>query len=253
MSTTAQPRLTDIGPPSYQKFLHPLVKKNYGQWKYHENLAPGVLCHVAESGDRIYIGPRRHAAPDQYPDLAPICGSGGQVLWRLPPLHQPQQHRVPARRQGQDRTPEEGIVPGRVSHWWHQQRHQQYGAHSGLGALPLRRDGCLGHREVRHGRALRPLYARGPAREVAHRPGLLPQHVRRSALLRHRHPGGPSPAAEDSARCSSAGVRDPDPDLLLPDGRDPSEDGRRQELGRGDRGAVHVSAATATPCARPCP
>src|SRR5208337_2583636 len=54
MSTTAQPRLTDIGPPSYDKFLSPLIKKNYGQWKYHENLAPGVLCHVAESGDRIY-------------------------------------------------------------------------------------------------------------------------------------------------------------------------------------------------------
>ncbi len=54
MSTTAQPRLTDIGPPSYDKFLPPLVKKNYGKWKYHENLAPGVLCHVAESGDRIY-------------------------------------------------------------------------------------------------------------------------------------------------------------------------------------------------------
>ncbi len=54
MSTTAQPRLTDIGPPSYEKFLPPVVKKNYGKWKYHENLAPGVLCHVAESGDRLY-------------------------------------------------------------------------------------------------------------------------------------------------------------------------------------------------------
>src|SRR5271157_2494754 len=55
MSTaTAQPRLTDIGPPPYDKFLPPIVKKNYGQWKYHEKLAPGVLCHVAESGDRLY-------------------------------------------------------------------------------------------------------------------------------------------------------------------------------------------------------
>jgi len=47
-------RITDIGPPHYEKFLHPLIKKNYGQWKYHESLAPGVLCHVAESGDKIY-------------------------------------------------------------------------------------------------------------------------------------------------------------------------------------------------------
>jgi len=47
-------RITDIGPPNFEKFLHPLIKKNYGQWKYHESLGPGLLCHVAESGDRIY-------------------------------------------------------------------------------------------------------------------------------------------------------------------------------------------------------
>ncbi|MBZ5543997.1 MAG: dissimilatory-type sulfite reductase subunit beta [Acidobacteriia bacterium] len=47
-------RITDIGPPNFEKFLHPLIKKNYGQWKYHESLGPGRLCHVAESGDRIY-------------------------------------------------------------------------------------------------------------------------------------------------------------------------------------------------------
>ncbi len=55
MSTPPKaPRITDIGPPHYEKFLPPLVKKNYGQWKYHEILSPGVLCHVAESGDRLY-------------------------------------------------------------------------------------------------------------------------------------------------------------------------------------------------------
>jgi sulfite reductase beta subunit len=47
-------RITDIGPPNYEKFLHPVITKNYGQWKYHETLAPGVLCHVAESGDKLY-------------------------------------------------------------------------------------------------------------------------------------------------------------------------------------------------------
>jgi dissimilatory sulfite reductase beta subunit len=54
---TAQPtpkRITDIGPPSYEKFLHPVIKKNYGKWKTHLSLSPGVLCHVAESGDKIY-------------------------------------------------------------------------------------------------------------------------------------------------------------------------------------------------------
>ena len=47
MTAPKTPRITDIGPPHYQKFLPPLVKKNYGTWKYHEVLAPGVLCHVA--------------------------------------------------------------------------------------------------------------------------------------------------------------------------------------------------------------
>jgi sulfite reductase beta subunit len=47
-------RITDIGPPSYEKFLHPVIKKNYGKWKYHETVAPGVLCHVSETGERIY-------------------------------------------------------------------------------------------------------------------------------------------------------------------------------------------------------
>ena len=47
-------RITDIGPPNYEQFLHPVIKKNFGQWKYHESLAPGVLCHTAESGEKIY-------------------------------------------------------------------------------------------------------------------------------------------------------------------------------------------------------
>lgn len=54
MTDTMQSRLTDIGPPAYDKFLPPVVKKNYGKWAYHENVAPGVLCHVSESGDKLY-------------------------------------------------------------------------------------------------------------------------------------------------------------------------------------------------------
>jgi len=47
-------RKTDIGPPHYEKFLPPIIKKNYGTWKYHEQIRPGVLVHVAESGDKLY-------------------------------------------------------------------------------------------------------------------------------------------------------------------------------------------------------
>jgi sulfite reductase beta subunit len=31
-----------------------VIKKNFGKWLYHEILEPGVLVHVAESGDEVY-------------------------------------------------------------------------------------------------------------------------------------------------------------------------------------------------------
>ncbi len=54
MATAPTERKTDIGPPHYQKFLPPVVKANYGKWRYHEIPRPGVLVHVAESGDKLY-------------------------------------------------------------------------------------------------------------------------------------------------------------------------------------------------------
>jgi len=45
---------TDLGPPKYSEMLPPIIKKNYGQWLYHEILRPGVLLHVAENGDKLY-------------------------------------------------------------------------------------------------------------------------------------------------------------------------------------------------------
>lgn len=47
-------RITDIGPPHYEKFLPPIIKENYGKWKYHEIPRPGVLVHTSESGAKLY-------------------------------------------------------------------------------------------------------------------------------------------------------------------------------------------------------
>jgi sulfite reductase beta subunit len=47
-------RITDIGPRKYEEFLPPVIKNNFGKWLYHEILEPGVLVHVAESGDEVY-------------------------------------------------------------------------------------------------------------------------------------------------------------------------------------------------------
>lgn len=49
-----QDRITDIGPRKYNEFYPPVIAKNKGNWLYHEILEPGVLMHVAESGDKVY-------------------------------------------------------------------------------------------------------------------------------------------------------------------------------------------------------
>lgn len=54
MSDTAPKRITDIGPPHYENFLPPIIKENYGQWKYHEIPQPGVMVHTSHSGAKLY-------------------------------------------------------------------------------------------------------------------------------------------------------------------------------------------------------
>lgn len=47
-------RITDIGPPHYEQFLPPIIKENYGKWKYHEIPQPGVMVHTSETGAKLY-------------------------------------------------------------------------------------------------------------------------------------------------------------------------------------------------------
>jgi dissimilatory sulfite reductase beta subunit len=54
MPEVMQERLTDIGPPHYEKFLPPIIKENYGKWSYHEVLKPGVMVHVSETGKKLF-------------------------------------------------------------------------------------------------------------------------------------------------------------------------------------------------------
>lgn len=44
----------DFGPPDYKEMLPPTLKKNYGKWKYHEMVKPGIIKHVSETGDEVY-------------------------------------------------------------------------------------------------------------------------------------------------------------------------------------------------------
>ena len=54
MAIDLKSRITDIGPPDYEQFLPPVIKENFGKWKYHEIVKPGVLMHVSETGDIVY-------------------------------------------------------------------------------------------------------------------------------------------------------------------------------------------------------
>jgi len=67
---------TDIGPPSYKNFLPPVIQKNYGKWKYHEIVKPGVLLHVAESGDKLWsvrVGGARLVCTDRIREYAELA------------------------------------------------------------------------------------------------------------------------------------------------------------------------------------
>ncbi len=47
-------RAVECGVPENTEHLHPLMRKNYGNWKYHDRPRPGVLHHVAHSGDELW-------------------------------------------------------------------------------------------------------------------------------------------------------------------------------------------------------
>jgi dissimilatory sulfite reductase beta subunit len=67
---------TDIGPPDYHMMLPETIKNNYGKWKYHEILKPGLMKHVSEKGDELYtvrVGSPRLVSIDFIRDLCDIA------------------------------------------------------------------------------------------------------------------------------------------------------------------------------------
>ena len=67
---------TDIGPPDYKKYLPPVIQKNYGKWKYHEILNPGLLKPVGESGEELYTvraGSARLLSTDHIRDICELA------------------------------------------------------------------------------------------------------------------------------------------------------------------------------------
>ena len=79
-------RITDIGPPHYEQFFPPVIKNNYGKWKSHEIVEPGVIKYESETGDVCYAV--RCASPrlittDTIREICEIADkySEGSVRW----------------------------------------------------------------------------------------------------------------------------------------------------------------------------
>ena len=52
--TTQQRMAIESGVPDHFQYMHPVMRRNYGQWLWHERPRPGVLHHVAESGEGVW-------------------------------------------------------------------------------------------------------------------------------------------------------------------------------------------------------
>ena len=44
----------ECGVPDPMPLMHPTMRENYGKWDWHDRPRPGVLHHVAKSGDEIW-------------------------------------------------------------------------------------------------------------------------------------------------------------------------------------------------------
>ena len=49
-----QDRKTDLGPPKYDQFWPEVIKSNYGKWKLHKILEPGLYMHESETGEKVF-------------------------------------------------------------------------------------------------------------------------------------------------------------------------------------------------------
>ena len=79
-------RISDIGPRKYDEFYPPVIAKNKGKWLYHEVIKPGVLVHVAESGDEVYtvrVGGARLMSTGLIEEICDIADQhcDGYVRW----------------------------------------------------------------------------------------------------------------------------------------------------------------------------
>ena len=147
-------RISDIGPRKYDSFFPEVIKKNFGKWLYHEILEPGVLVHVAESGDKVYTvrcGGTRTMSVTNIREICEIADKycDGHVRWTTRNNIEFMVTDEASHPEGPEGRPGGPQVRRRllqVPHRRHRRRRFQHRAHPGLGALPHPR-----HRRLRPG------------------------------------------------------------------------------------------------------
>jgi dissimilatory sulfite reductase beta subunit len=76
MSQQQVRQAVESGVPDAFQYMHPLMARNYGQWDWHDRPRPGVLHHVAKSGDQIWTvraGTQRQMDTDTIRKLCSIA------------------------------------------------------------------------------------------------------------------------------------------------------------------------------------
>ena len=172
----------ESGVPDPFPLMHPVMKENYGRWAWHDRPRPGVLRHVADTGDEVWTV---KAGTQRQMDVYTI-----RKLCRYRRRPSPTAMSVsPRARTSNTWSADEAKVapliealkdsrlPGR--------RHRQLGvddlAHPGLAALRYSRHRRVGRGQVADGRAAPRVRQRGDAQPGARSP---PRAARSTAAAR---------------------------------------------------------------------
>ncbi|MEK7438091.1 MAG: dissimilatory-type sulfite reductase subunit beta, partial [Pseudomonadota bacterium] len=68
----------ETGVPDGKLYMHPILLKNHGNWKYHERPRPGVLHHVSHSGDEVWTVRAGTARQLDVYTIRKLCDIGDQ-------------------------------------------------------------------------------------------------------------------------------------------------------------------------------
>ena len=239
MSSAVQMRRpVETGVPDPFPYMHPLLVKNYGKWAWHDRLRPGVLHHVAKSGDEVWTvraGTQRQMDVFTVRKLCDIADQFAEGHVRFT-TRSNIEFMLSAKNKVQpliDALGAAGFPVGGTGNSVSMISHTQGWLHCDIpgtdasGVVKSLMD--MMHHEFTHEEM--------PNR-VTHHHLVLPDQLRRPR--RHLDQRAVHQAAEDQSRSGLEGLRAPRGGRTLPGRGDPAGDGQRQTVARGRREEVRV-------------